>query len=88
MFQTFQEGKISFQPTYRRDRLTSSYSNKKGQSPSWTDRIFHRSASGEGIQLLSYRSHEEVFGSDHRMVQADYRVKVEMPFVLQELKEW
>ena len=80
IFQTFQEGEVSFNPTYKRKKNENTFVNKNAQPPSWTDRIFYRSHNRENLVLKSYSSLEEVFGSDHRPVKADFDLFLEYPF--------
>lgn len=70
----FREGPLDFAPTYRWDRNSAEVSNKREQTPSWTDRILWRSFSGveDELQFLSYRSVPDAFGSDHRPVVATF----------------
>lgn len=78
----FKEGPLDFAPTYRWDRHTSEVSNKREQTPSWTDRILWRSFTNteEEFQLLSYRSVPDAFGSDHRPVVATFTLQPRIPY--------
>lgn len=82
-FQFFNEGKIKFAPTYRMNKNETGYSNKRFQSPSWTDRVLVRSVCGYGskIKQLSYVGHHDILQSDHRPVSATYAVATNMPYV-------
>eukprot|EP01016_Furgasonia_blochmanni_P031642 TRINITY_DN3266_c0_g1_i6.p1 TRINITY_DN3266_c0_g1~~TRINITY_DN3266_c0_g1_i6.p1 ORF type:complete len:447 (+),score=55.56 TRINITY_DN3266_c0_g1_i6:1010-2350(+) len=90
LFTAFEEGNnFTFRPTYRRllDR-NDLFSNKKGQSPSWTDRVVYRAVKKEMITLLEYRSYEEMMGSDHKPVSAMFSARLnpmytpDVPFYL------
>ena len=61
LFYQFQEGEIKFRPTYRRDRNLNSgvWSNKKNQSPSYTDRIFFYQKDPHPLEQLSYTTIED-----------------------------
>lgn len=62
-FTQCKEGEIYFPPTYRRERGSNEvYSNKKGQSPSFTDRIIYTSKPHTNLRLIEYTSLEEQFG--------------------------
>ena len=50
LFTDFIEGAINFKPTYRRIRDNDEFSNKKDQSPSFTDRIMFRSSPNHKIE--------------------------------------
>jgi hypothetical protein len=78
-FVNFQEGQLNFQPTYRYGRLRNEWSNKRNQTPSWTDRILYRSF--REITLLNYEAALNCLGSDHRPVYAEFSVKVSPWFV-------
>lgn len=59
-------------PTYKREKNTNSYINKKEQCPSYTDRILVKNNSNCALAIREYRALEEYWGSDHRPVQAIY----------------
>ncbi|CEO99150.1 hypothetical protein PBRA_001055, partial [Plasmodiophora brassicae] len=77
IFLGYHEGALAFAPTYRMERNSSEYSNKREQSPSWTDRILYKSRPGAENEfvLKEYRSHPTVLGSDHRPVSAVFNLK-------------
>lgn len=78
-FVNFQEGQLNFPPTYRYIRLKNEWSNKRNQTPSWTDRILYRSF--REISLLKYEAALNCMASDHRPVSAEFAVKVSPWFV-------
>jgi len=70
---TFQEGQITFNPTYKYDPNSDVYdTSKKLRVPSWTDRILFR---GQEIEL-DYYNRQEFQLSDHRPVCGIYRVQI------------
>ncbi|KAI4345222.1 hypothetical protein L6164_012364 [Bauhinia variegata] len=79
VFNGFNEGRISFAPTYKYSQNSDSYagenvkSKKKRRKPAWCDRILWR---GFGIEQLSYIRGESRF-SDHRPVGAVFSVDVQ-----------
>ena len=68
----FKEHHISFPPTYRMLRDSPGYSNKKDQTPSWTDRILTRSLPGceKELDVVWYKADHSLLGSDHRPVSS------------------
>ena len=84
VFTGFQEGLITFAPTYRMERgpgNTWNYNNKKNQNPSWTDRVLWRSCQGKGsrVQMNEYGACHELIQSDHRPVYASFMVGCDLP---------
>ncbi|VDK69653.1 unnamed protein product [Onchocerca ochengi] len=75
IFKDFEEGPLTFAPTYKYDTFTDDYdTSEKCRVPAWTDRILWREASGAKIvQLLNY-DRIELKTSDHRPVCALFRV--------------
>ncbi len=73
VFQGFNEGTLTFGPTYRFDKKSNEFSNKNFQNPSWTDRILERSLPGCMLKRKRYYCARNVFGSDHRPVAAVYQ---------------
>jgi len=65
----FQEGEISFAPTYKLIAGKDLYM-VKGRIPGWTDRIIYRE--GGALKLKSYDSNNEIKFSDHRPVFAQF----------------
>ena len=73
VFRGYEEGPITFLPTYKYDTGTDNYdTSEKQRVPSWTDRILVR---GSGIKLHSYYRDELCF-SDHKPVTALFDVQV------------
>jgi hypothetical protein len=64
----FEEGEISFAPTYKLKHGTDLYTMKR--IPGWTDRIIYYAQDPKMIKLKSYDSNNEVKNSDHRPVFA------------------
>jgi hypothetical protein len=82
-FVGFNEGTIDWKPSYRCNRKTDEWSNKRRQSPSYTDRILYRSLAGcnKELELVDYISHPNVKGSDHRPVSAFFKMHVRKMYV-------
>ncbi len=75
-FPGFAEGKITFLPTFKFDKESSSYdTSHKQRIPAWTDRILFQPANG--IRVLEYQSIPEAQSSDHRPVYGSYRIGME-----------
>jgi len=55
---------LNFEPTYRMETHNSAYSNKREQSPSWTDRILYKSIAHleDEFTLKKYSCTPLVFG--------------------------
>ncbi len=71
-FAGFNEGKITFLPTFKFDKGTSNYdTSHKQRVPAWTDRIVFRS---NKIRVLDYQSVAEAKHSDHRPVFGTYQL--------------
>merc|ERR1719203_770295 len=66
----FREGNISlFAPTYRWQRDCNKISNKREQSPSYTDRILYKSLPHcYSFWQTKYKPKMTCFGSDHRPI--------------------
>ncbi|KAI9103073.1 SacI homology domain-containing protein [Phlyctochytrium arcticum] len=70
-FEGFQEGPITFDPTYKYDNGTHMYdTSEKARSPAWTDRILY---AGRRIDLKEY-GRGEMLISDHRPVRAVFEL--------------
>jgi hypothetical protein len=77
VFCGFQEALVRFAPTYRWERKENQFSNKKFQSPSWTDRVLWHSLTGlADLKLQTYSSAPNLMGSDHRPVFACFDLKI------------
>ncbi len=83
VFHGFKEAPITFAPTYRMVRNHHDYSNKRFQSPSWTDRILWRTAAGseKNVEVLEYGAMFKMRQSDHRPVGALFKVKTNVPYL-------
>ena len=57
-----------FMPTYKREKNSNGYVNKKEQCPSYTDRILVKNNSNCKMTISEYGCHENYWGSDHRPV--------------------
>ncbi|KAI8877745.1 DNase I-like protein [Backusella circina FSU 941] len=74
-FSMFDEGDITFAPTYKYDAGTDQYdTSKKRRAPSWTDRILWKKENiktgPQRLKLLSYSDCMEMMMSDHKPVRA------------------
>ncbi len=74
----FEEAAVAFNPTYKYEPFTGTYSIKKNRVPSWTDRILWRHPAGQdkAIQAEVYAAVEQVNCSDHRPIAAHFKVMV------------
>ena len=74
-FKGFEEGNISFLPTYKFDSGTDNYdTSPKMRLPAYCDRILWRKDSK--IQSITYQNHMEYKVSDHKPVSAVVSVKL------------
>jgi hypothetical protein len=82
VFVGFTEGDLKFRPTYRLERTTDEWSNKRFQPPSWTDRVLVRSLPGleDRMKLSSYNGCPRMKGSDHRPVTAIFAFSPRRPY--------
>lgn len=74
-FPMFEEGHITFAPTYKYDKGTNRYdTSEKRRAPSWTDRILWKKerldSNKQSLKLLSYINCMEMMESDHKPVRA------------------
>ncbi|XP_073154455.1 type I inositol polyphosphate 5-phosphatase 8-like isoform X2 [Henckelia pumila] len=85
VFRGWEEGTISFAPTYKyfpdSDQYVnqSSTSKQKRRTPAWCDRILWK---GKGLKQMSYSRGESRF-SDHRPVVSLFAVQVNVPTKLE-----
>lgn len=80
VFAGFDEQPIRFAPTYRMIKGKAlTYSNKRNQNMSWTDRVLWRTSGGlrGGVQPIFYASCFSLDQSDHRPVSAGVRVPMQ-----------
>ncbi|KAL3817355.1 hypothetical protein ACHAXA_004481 [Cyclostephanos tholiformis] len=71
-FSNFNEGKITFLPTFKFDKGTSNYdTSHKRRVPAWTDRIVFRS---NKVSVLEYDSVAQAKHSDHRPVFGTFKL--------------
>ncbi|XP_077995846.1 phosphatidylinositol 4,5-bisphosphate 5-phosphatase A-like [Glandiceps talaboti] len=82
-FIDFQEGELTFPPTYKLDAGTTNYdSSAKKRKPGWCDRILWKVNKDKEerrnlqMELDRYDSHRAVLWSDHIPVSADLRLKI------------
>lgn len=78
VFVGFSEGRIEFAPTYRWETGSDEFSWKRGQTPSYTDRVLARSLPGVADRLsqTAYAAATGLRGSDHRPVAAAYTLSL------------
>ncbi|KAG6333296.1 hypothetical protein ID866_5792 [Astraeus odoratus] len=73
---SFQEGPLTFPPTYKYDRRSNEFdTSEQRRTPAWCDRILWRSHDPERIVQLNYRRYEANV-SDHRPISASFVVTV------------
>ncbi|XP_076445234.1 inositol polyphosphate 5-phosphatase OCRL-like isoform X2 [Babylonia areolata] len=76
VFRGFEEGPITFDPTYKFDPGTDVYdSSDKSRIPAWCDRILWQ---GVGVHQLRYDSHPQLRISDHKPVSAMFDVEIKV----------
>ena len=70
---TFQEGSITFPPTYKYDVGTQNFdTSSKQRTPAYTDRILFKSKGGN-LSCVTYSSVPTICTSDHKPVWGVYR---------------
>lgn len=73
VFRGYQEGDITFLPTYKYDNGTDVYdTSEKQRIPGWTDRILFK---GQQLKQLQY-SRAQLYTSDHRPVLALFEANI------------
>eukprot|EP01114_Cavostelium_apophysatum_P016387 TRINITY_DN4645_c0_g1_i2.p1 TRINITY_DN4645_c0_g1~~TRINITY_DN4645_c0_g1_i2.p1 ORF type:complete len:1277 (-),score=332.30 TRINITY_DN4645_c0_g1_i2:65-3436(-) len=76
-FSFFEEGPITFMPTYRYERGVNEWSKKKLQNvPSYCDRILWKSLPGSKLHQHEYRCADTIMTSDHRPVLSTFSTTV------------
>ncbi|XP_046374463.1 inositol polyphosphate 5-phosphatase K-like [Haliotis rufescens] len=83
IYEDFEEGRITFPPTYKFDKGTDTYdTSKKKRVPAWCDRILwhaHHESYGTvslEVKQLDYRSHPQYKISDHKPVTSQVDIQV------------
>lgn len=80
VFRGFEEGPLTFAPTYKYDPGTQTFdSSHKQRTPSYTDRILYKcKRNGENgtLECLEYTSVPSVCTSDHKPVWGLYKCSV------------
>ncbi|EJK77766.1 hypothetical protein THAOC_00383 [Thalassiosira oceanica] len=72
-FAGFDEGKISFLPTFKFDKGSSDYdTSHKQRVPAWTDRILFRAK--QKVRVCEYESVADSMHSDHRPVLGTFQL--------------
>lgn len=76
-FAGFEEGPLTFYPSYKFDKHSDMYdTSSKQRVPAWTDRILY--SASPSIKLLSYASINDIKTSDHRPVYASLECDVDI----------
>eukprot|EP00002_Diphylleia_rotans_P009086 TRINITY_DN190_c0_g2_i1.p1 TRINITY_DN190_c0_g2~~TRINITY_DN190_c0_g2_i1.p1 ORF type:complete len:706 (+),score=134.12 TRINITY_DN190_c0_g2_i1:91-2208(+) len=83
VFEGFREGPLNFPPTYRYVKGKNVISNKKGQAPSYCDRIMWKSqkALASMVSQNKIAPSMDIVTSDHRPLGAIFDVGIKMPFL-------
>jgi len=75
IFEGFEEGQLSFAPTYKYDKGTSTFdTSKKQRKPAWTDRILWKVKGDSSMAQLSYDSIPSYTQSDHKPVYSEFYI--------------
>ena len=80
-FAGFQEGPLTFPPTYRYCRGVNEYSDEKMRVPSWCDRILWRSLPQCQVEQVHYDSTDDILTSDHHPISGSFVVPTYYPNV-------
>lgn len=76
-FAGFEEGPLTFHPSYKFDKHSDMYdTSSKQRVPAWTDRILY--STSPSFRLLSYASINAIKTSDHRPVYASLECDVDV----------
>lgn len=81
-FEEFTEPAITFPPTYKYKKYTTSYDKKEGKkcrAPAWCDRILYHQTAGAACDAVSVESYDHILklsGSDHKPVFSVMRMRV------------
>ena len=89
VFYGFNEGEISFAPTYRMVAGESKeYGNKRNQNPSYCDRVLWRSRQGlsDVLNLNAYEACWDMNKGDHRPVVAEFEMSTRKLYRFQGLE--
>jgi hypothetical protein len=74
VFGNFEEGEITFLPSYKFDKDTDIYdTSEKRRVPSFCDRVLYMS---KNLEILNYNSFIEYKSSDHKPVSALFNAKL------------
>jgi phosphatidylinositol-bisphosphatase len=77
-FQGFEEGPLTFAPTYKYQPGTDVYetrAEKKLRAPAWCDRVLWRTAARDSVKLQNYRR-AALNPSDHKPVSAAFACRM------------
>lgn len=78
IFQTFvgfNEGQLTFAPTYKYDTFSDDYdTSEKCRAPAWTDRVLWKDQRNRGRTMLISYDRSELKTSDHRPVGSVFMV--------------
>ena len=83
----YQEAKIDFKPTYKRNFDDNNYKNKKSQAPSYCDRILFKNNTPYDYVVNFYTCNDFIYGSDHRPVYLSLTLKKGLPMDKKKVEE-